>query len=291
VIGAVLRHVPPWVLWRVRWSLLRLEPVLTRLGITPPQRWRGGKSPFRYLSGEGISAIRRQVSLMPECLLQIREVRQILARDRVRHFIAHGEMRRYDGAGASVAHNTIDYNIDGATSAPDLDRPSIMVNVVSGIERVWKEKADLDVLSIGPRSEIEIFALMAAGFGANRIQALDLFSYSPYVDIGDMHAMSYADASFDIVFVGWVLSYSRDQAAAAREILRVCRDRAIVVLAGDYSDESRDNPAFNNENTHMKSCEQLLGLFSGHVGRVYFRHDPDPPRAFMVMTVFEARKP
>jgi SAM-dependent methyltransferase len=147
------------------------------------------------------------------------------------------------------------------------------------------------VLSIGPRSEIEIFTLMSAGFSRDRIRALDLFSYSPYVETGDMHAMPYPDCSFDIVFLGWVLSYSRDQAQAAREILRVCRDRAIVVLAGDYSDEHRENRTFNNENTHMKSCDQLLALFSGHVGNVYFRHDPDPPHVFMVMTVFEVRKP
>jgi hypothetical protein len=86
------------------------------------------------------------------------------------------------------------------------------------------------------------------------------------------------------------MSYSRDQAAAAREIIRVCRDRAIIVVAGDYSDDTRDRPTFNNETTHMQSTAQILDLFEGHVGQVYFRHEPVRPDISMVMVVFELKK-
>ena len=73
--------------------------------------------------------------------------------------------------------------------------------------------------------------------------------------------------------------------------MTVGRDRAIIVLAGDYSDDKRERPTFKNETTHMQSCDQVLSLFGTHVGNVYFRHDPELPDTTMVMSVFEIRKP
>jgi hypothetical protein len=39
-----------------------------------------------------------------------------------------------------------------------------MFSVVSRIEQVNKNRAEIDFLSIGPRSEIEIFGFFGAGF-------------------------------------------------------------------------------------------------------------------------------
>lgn len=250
------------------------------------------KDPFCYVSDEALR-------YLDECfrgyhrreLLQIRLVRQVIARERMKQLVSQDAIRRYGGDVAAVATNTIDYNIDGAISAADLDRPSVMFDVVRAIGRVNSNIDKLDVLSIGPRSEIEIFGMMAAGFHPDRIKAVDLFSYSPYVEIGDMHRLPFPDRSFDIIFLGWVLSYSRDQPAVVRELMRVGRDRTIIVLAGDYSDDSRDRPTFENDTTHMQNCDQLLALFGNHVGKVYFRHDPELPEVAMVMTVFEIKKP
>jgi hypothetical protein len=247
--------------------------------------------PFSFVSESALLELEEGLKHHRNELLQVRWVRQVLARERAKHLLAHGELRQVEQAGQYVAFNTIDYNIEGARTAADLDRPMIMTNVVSAIDRVRQKIEKIEVLSVGPRSEIEIFGMMAAGFSKDRIKAVDLFSYSPYVDVGDMHALPYPDNGFDVVMLGWVLSYSRNQSRVVEEVLRVCRDRAIVVLAGDYSDETRDLPMFRNEVTFMQSCDQLLALFSGHVGRIYFRHDPEPPNVWMVMTAFEVRKP
>lgn len=260
------------------------EPVTASAGIDP-------KNPFSYVSEES----RRYLD---ECfrgyhrneLLQIRLVRQVLARERIKYLLANGALQRLAVDGERVAANTVDYNIEGAISAADLDRPSMMFDVIKAIGRVNTNIGRLDALSIGPRSEIEIFGMMAAGFHPDRIKAVDLFSYSPYVELGDMHQLPYPDNSFDVVFLGWVLSYSRDQAAVVRELVRIGRDRAIIVLAGDYSDDRRDRSTFNSETTYMQSCQQLLALFGDRVGKVYFRHDPEPPDVAMVMTVFEIKK-
>jgi hypothetical protein len=65
----------------------------------------------------------------------------------------------------------------------------------------------------------------------------------------------------------------------------------VIAIAGDYSDDSRERATFQNETTHMQSCNQVLALFGDAVGRVWFRHDPELPDVAMVMTVFEVRKP
>jgi hypothetical protein len=260
------------------------EPDLTSTGVDP-------KNPFSFVPEEMLRHLDNCYrGTYRNELLQLRLVRELLAHHRMLYLAAQGAPKRYAGDTTAVAANTIDYNIEGAITAAALDRPSIMFDVVKAIERVHKNIGKLDVLSVGPRSEIEIFGMMAAGFHPNRIKAVDLFSYSPYVETGDMHDLPYADDSFDIIFLGWVLSYSRDQSIVARELMRVGRERAIIVLAGDYSDESRDRPTFENETTHMQSCEQLLALFGDRVGKVYFRHDPEPPDVAMVMTVFEILK-
>jgi hypothetical protein len=171
-----------------------------------------------------------------------------------------------------------------------LDRPMICTNLLSSIERIGLNRANMDVLSIGPRSEIEIFGLWSAGFSRDRVKGLDLFSYSPFIDVGDMHAMPYADNSFDIVILSEVLPYSKDQQAAANEVLRVSRDRAIIAVATTCPEEENGRTTFNNEATYNENTTQILGLFDGHVRAVYFRHEASPPDVTLVMTVFEIEK-
>ena len=55
------------------------------------------------------------------------------------------------------------------------------------------ELKNLKVLSIWPRSEGEIFNIFAHGFELNNITGLDLFSYSPYIKLGDMHNLKFND--------------------------------------------------------------------------------------------------
>jgi SAM-dependent methyltransferase len=266
-------------------ALSVVSPLLPDIGISPST----GRNPFAFVSRNVLKSIYLYVRLNPMSLLQISAVRQRLARERMEVL----EQRRGFAMGEDVdhvAHHAVQHNLEGAKSAPDLDRPSIVVNVVSSLEQVWKNIKNLDVLSIGPRSEIEIFGLLAAGFSETRIRALDLFSYSPYVEIGNMHAMPYADGTFDVVVLGWVLGYSTNPAAAAKEVVRVCRDGAIVAVAADYAGEKVGISKFKNEETRIANVEQILSYFGGHVDYVYFRHDPELPSRHMVMSVFRVRK-
>lgn len=284
----VKRIILAFILWSKRVFYFLIWP-FRRGGSLTNVKWINDKRPLSFPSPFMMSIIWWKLRSDPNCMLQVSEVREIVARYRAGYLMQKG-VSKVNTSHGSVAKNTLEYNLAAAISSSSLDRPQTMFGVVNGIERVNKNRAKMDVLSIGPRSEIEIFGLLGAGFSMERIKALDLFSYSPYVDIGDMHQMPYPDSSFDIIFLGWVLSYSRDQQRVAEEIARIARNDAIIVLAGDYSDDSRNRPIFDNTTSHMQNVDQLLSLFGDCVKNVYFRHDPSPPDVSMVMTVFDIKK-
>ena len=281
----VINKLPRPIFRLIRWVYRTVNYLWWRMRPTTD-----GRDPFDYIGKRVMSSIYRELKLKPHYLLHIPSVRMTLARERL-HSLMEKNAVTVAVKPSAVIHNAIEYNLAAAKTAADLDRPAVMVNVVSSIQRVSHNIRALDVLSIGPRSEIEIFALHAAGFDPCRVKALDLFSYSPYVDVGDMHAMPYPDGSFDLVFLGWVLAYSREPAKAAREIVRVCRNGAIVVASADFIDPPVALTEFNNEGTVIKNVDQLLGYFGEFVGTVYFRHNPDYPGTHMVMTAFEICKP
>ena len=246
-----------------------------------------GRNLMDFVRPETMTEILSHIS-NPTVLLQMQFARMVIARDRANALLPLA--KKIDEPIPVVIQNAVGYNLAAAHTAPMLDRPMICTNILSSIERVGKNRATMDVLSIGPRSEIEIFGLWSAGFSRDRVKGLDLFSYSPFIDVGDMHAMPYADNSFDIVVLSEVLPYSKDQKAAANEVLRVCRDRAIIAVATTYTDEKNDRTTFNHEGTHNQSVGQILGLFDGCAKTLYFRHEPSPPDVMLVMTVFEIEK-
>jgi hypothetical protein len=276
------------VLWIVGKPLVPLVPEAVApaapVAALPPD----GTNLLDFVHPETMTEIMGHIG-NPAVILQMQFARQVIARDRASALLARTQC--VDGPTPTVIHNAVGYNLAAAHTAPMLDRPMICTNVISSIERVGRNRATMDVLSIGPRSEIEIFGLWSAGFARDRVKGLDLFSYSPFIDVGDMHAMPHADNSFDIIVLSQVLPYSRDQQVAANEVFRVCRDRAIVAVATDYTDEMNDRSTFNHEGTHNQSVDQILGLFAGRVRSVYFRHEASPPDVMLVMTVFEIEKP
>ncbi len=284
------RRLPPLWRWRARRVARALARGLLRLGLRAPRALLvNNKNPFDGLSWRGERELWRCLRRNPWLLLESAKVRQILARERLATFLKTQAIATARGDPARAAHSTLAYNIEALKTSAGVDRPMSLIRPLMSIGRIARDASAMKVLSIGPRSEIELFALLAAGFREDNISALDLFSYSPFINNGDMHAMPYSDNSFDVVLLGWVLSYSKDQAAVAREVLRVCRDGGIVAIAGDYSDRETVNDRFQGETTHMQSCERVLGLFSGHVGQVYFRHEPAGRREPLVMVLFEVQ--
>ena len=100
--------------------------------------------------------------------------------------------------------------------------------------------------------------------------ALDTFSYSPLVEMGDMHNLSYKDDYFDAIVCGWTLSYSTNPQKACDEMKRVLKKNgSIVVCVGKVNSEQEEiEGAKKIENIptgtrRIQSKNQFDNLFDG----------------------------
>ena len=96
-------------------------------------------------------------------------------------------------------------------------------------------ETDSKVLCIGPRNEAEIFMLWSYGFKLENIVGLDLISYSPLIDLGDMHFLPYENDSFDVIVSSCTFAYSTNIMKAIAEIKRVIRPNGIVAVMSHAS--------------------------------------------------------
>jgi len=221
------------------------------------------------------SAVRRTL----DQFLLVDAVRYVVARLRYQYFMLGAGDVRIHNLTEAVSPNTVRYNLIGLSDLA-VARSSKLVRPLSVIETLSSESR---VLAIGPRTEGELLNLVAHGFGRANIRGLDLISYSPWVDLGDVHAMPYADNTWDVVLAGWVLAYSADRKRAAAEIVRVARRNAVVAVAVEYNPLSTDEIMAERGYSvgtaeRVTSVDELLDLFRGHVATVYFAHNVAPER-------------
>jgi SAM-dependent methyltransferase len=188
-------------------------------------------------------------------------------------------------SGEGIAVNAIRHNLKGLSDLT-VNRSHMLVRPLSVIEALGPESR---ILAIGPRTEGELLNLFAHGFSPDRVRGLDLISYSPLIELGNMHHLQYPDGSWDAVLLGWVLTYSTEQQRAAKEVLRVLRPGGIVAIGVEHNPRSDQELAeqygVNANVRRFKSTQEILDLFAGHVGQVYFRHDVIPERRDQVGSI------
>lgn len=178
---------------------------------------------------------------------------------------------------ADAIDNTIKHNLKSLGSFGNR-RMDTLIKPLSVLENVSKAAR---ILVIGPRNEDDILNLVGNGFAAPNITGLDLISYSPAIQLGDMHNAPFADSTFDVIICGWTLSYSNQPAKFAAEAIRIIKDRGTIGIAVEYSTLSDEQSLQVHGGYHLKptgfarinSTRQILDLFGGHVHHVFFDHD------------------
>jgi SAM-dependent methyltransferase len=180
---------------------------------------------------------------------------------------------QHPSGNSPVASNTIMHNLKGLRDLA-VNRSHALARPLSVVETL---AVDARILSIGPRTEGELFSLAAHGFVWRNITGLDLISYSPRIRLGDMHQIDYPANSFDAVMLGWVLAYSEAPARAAREVVRVTRAGGIVAVGVEYNPQSpedvlREAGYLPGARKRIASCDEILGFFGEAVDHVYYRH-------------------
>jgi len=147
------------------------------------------------------------------------------------------------------------------------DRMLNLIRPTLSIESVLREKQFQKILSIGPRSESELLLLAAHGFLWRNISALDLFSYTPKITLGDMHKIPFNDNTFDIIFSGWVLGYSDNFKLAMQEKVRVLKNNGIIAFGHGYKLEGQKEKRIPNE------IDEIIKPIKKNVQTIFFKHD------------------
>jgi SAM-dependent methyltransferase len=193
-----------------------------------------------------------------------------------------------------VAENTVPHNLKGLRDL-SVTRSDALVKPLSVLECL---DHDARVLCVGPRTEGELYNLVAHGFHLDNVRGVDLISYSPLIDLGDMHDLPYADSSWDAIVCGWVIAYSNDRKRAARELVRVCKPGGVIAVGVEWNPRARESIAAEmgyvpGAVDRITSLEMLLGFFGDAIDHVYFSQEPIPARRDRlgsIVAIFSVKK-
>lgn len=213
--------------------------------------------------------------------LVVDEVRQIIAETRLNYYrqvgIEVSFAEKYDTD--AVAEMTIPHNLVGLSDLA-ASRSHFLLRPLMSVSEVFHARFNKELfLSIGPRSEGEILNMIGYGIPIEQIRALDLLSYSPWVDRGDMHEMPYADDTFSVVILGFVLGYSKNPKKLVKELSRVCKNNAIIAIGNEYNpktnEELRQEAGYDVwEVMRYNSAQEIIDLFSDITDKVIFETEP-----------------
>ncbi|MGY8992441.1 MAG: class I SAM-dependent methyltransferase [Rhodospirillales bacterium] len=247
-------------------------------------------------STEDIILVQKYIETYPNQTLHIPGLRAALTAARIDRLKPEDIKTFERSIDKDLIENTVEHNIQALKQATALARPDILIRPITSTNKFRVDSTTMKVLTIGPRTEAEVFSLMAAGFAPQNITGLDLISYSPFVELGDMHAMPYGNDSFDVIILGWVLGYSQNVPKAAAEIMRVAKPGAYIAIGHENDPTPREvldeQRGFSLEGTDFSTSEEILDLFDGHVDKVTFREDVAPGmenQVCHVMAVFRLK--
>ena len=233
------------------------------------------------------------VAANPTDLLLSPACRQYLAKDQFEKRGAPVTVFADVAAGTmpgTVSHNRTEIDSGAFASAA---RTLRLINPLTAIQDVFLGAANMKVLSIGPRTEMELLHLVGAGFHPKNITAVDLISTSPWIELGDMHALPYADRAFDIVISGWVLGYSKDQQKAVDEILRVTKDGGLAAIGTTYNPAAQDieykDEAARIQGRIFRCVDEFKALIGKKLGQVFFQYEPEAEEKSVVMLIARIR--
>jgi SAM-dependent methyltransferase len=182
-------------------------------------------------------------------LFRIPAIRDAITLDRYQNLF-HSKINRLhsdESSNVTIAHNTDNQRMFFSELSR---RPDLISNVLSSLNSVRQNASVMRVLSIGSRTEAEVLSLVNAGFSLRHIESIDLFSYTPYIKIGDIHNLEYPDNYFDVIVCGWVLEFSSNISRACSEVQRVAKDGGLICIGGMHHPSSIDLTNYNKHKKH-----------------------------------------
>lgn len=188
----------------------------------------------------------------------------------IRFKLKKGNIRILQGIGTAVGEKTVEHNMGALNSRAAYGMGNRMALLLYPLAALVRDIKQPKVLIVGPRTEDDIFWARSLGMLGTR--GLDLFSYSPLIDIGDMHSTDYETAQFDAVILGWVVSYSSDPELLVKECNRILKPGGYLGFGIESNPDLRVTGIVKPPRANpLNSAQDIAKLTTAHI---VFIHDP-----------------
>ena len=195
---------------------------------------------------------------------------------------------------------TISHNTDPERMFyTEMSRRPDLINLPLRCLNAVKQNAHImQVATIGCRTEAEIFSLVNAGFNPQNIRGFDLFTNSPFIELGDVTNMNVESEAFDVTICGWVLEFVTELNTAASELLRVTKNGGLIAVGGMHHPISLDRDEYSSRKEHHDrkwycSVEGIKDLFDITDNEIVFKSDIDAADADKrgdIVVIFKVKK-
>jgi SAM-dependent methyltransferase len=195
---------------------------------------------------------------------------------KIRYRILKKRMRFLQDRSSSIGEQTIKHNLTAFDSDAAFgcgERMALLIYPVVGYYGYSSiRKCEVKILIVGCRTEDDIYWMRSYGF-SNTI-GFDLFSYSDNVLVGDIHKTNFENASFDVVLLGWMISYSKEPTKVINECRRILKTGGLLGIGIDHlPNQNNDNLLPPRVNT-LNSTADIIALLNSTINhKVLFEYD------------------
>ena len=202
--------------------------------------------------------------------LQISQVRETLCWMRY-NFWLKNKLRILPEGSGGIGQYTVEHNLLALDKRAGFGVGGRMSLLLYPLTALLRNSKDAKVLIVGPRTEDDIY--WARALGIKNVRGLDLFSYSPWIDIGDIHRTDYQDQEFDAVILGWVISYSSEPNVLVEECKRIIKGGGYLGFGIESNPEMRRTGKFSPPRVNMLNSSADISLLVR--SPIVFIHDPE----------------
>jgi SAM-dependent methyltransferase len=188
----------------------------------------------------------------------------------------------------TIKHNCKEFEENSFASFMRTNR---LISSLASISPVFEIPNKLKVLSIGPRTEMEILHLLGIGFLEDNIYSIDLIKSSPYITLADMHKIPFNENIFDVVISSWVINYSNNPKLVLSEMARVCKPEGLLCLGAthDHNKESfietKNKPGLIDGSSFGSIKSLLKELDEKYKLKMILSHEPKDAKSNKLMMI------
>lgn len=123
----------------------------------------------------------------------------------------------------------------------------------------------MDILIVGPRNEGELFNFYANNFNPEKVDAIDLFTYSPKIKLLDVSDLKKKTKKYDLIYLGFMIAYQKNPKVLIDNLKKSLKPEGLVAVSGELVDK---NQFLKTTFTQFKELTEVDNLFDSHYQKI-----------------------